>query len=576
MRLSRLAQHPLVVVPLVAVLITVGWQRYTDGRDDVAQAALGANLLPAVSMGGSATPGGWRVDHSLDADVSLRTAPGHVTERTLRVDVSRYVSGDVTLTSPRVAVSADRTYLFKAFASGGPPGFTLLARYFTRDGGNRLVSVQEYPEKRLPWSTVSAAFRPDADVVAVQYVFRIASTGTLDVDGAYLVPAHDVHLDPAVPAVPNLLPNPELAAGGGALPDQWSTYREGATAAEFAVREDDRGRFLETRVTDHGTGEAKWEHRPIAVRPDQHLRFTATYRSDHPVDVRGEFQTTDGRYEFVDLATLPPAGEWTEITQHLHVPTGATSGVVTLVSEAEGTAAVRGQSLLDVSRPGAPRWSRPLVSVTFDDGWESSYTHGVRLLEERGFRGTFYVNPSVIETPDFMTAAQLKAIDREGHEVALHGYEHLDLTTLSAERLDEQLRRGQEELSAAGLPTDHLAVPHGRTDAQVEWYARRHLKTLRTTETGINTRQNLEPYRLKGFYVDQETTPEHVAWLLEETKRTNGWLILIYHKINPMAEGGDDERVVFNEAFSTQLDLVRASGIAVAPVTEAFAEVSAP
>jgi hypothetical protein len=42
-----------------------------------------------------------------------------------------------------------------------------------------------------------------------------------------------------------------------------------------------------------------------------------------------------------------------------------------------------------------------------------------------------------------------------------------------------------------------------------------------------------------------------------------------------MAEGGDDDRVVFNEAFSTQLDLVRDSGIAVAPVTEAFTEVRA-
>ncbi|WP_091448033.1 polysaccharide deacetylase family protein [Geodermatophilus poikilotrophus] len=560
-------------MPLVAVLVTVGWQRYTDGRDDVAQAAPGANLLPAVSADGSATPGGWRVDHSLDADVSLGTAPGHVTERALRVDVPRYRSGDVTLTSPRVAVSADRTYLFKAFVSGGDPGFTLLARYSTRDGADRLVSVREYPEERLPWSTVSAAFRPDADVVAVQYVLRIASTGTLDVDGAYLVPAHDVHVDPAVPPGPNLLPNPELTASGEAVPDQWSPYREGATAAEFAVREDDRGRFLETRVTDRRTGEAKWEHAPIPVRPDQYLRFTATYRSDRPVDVRAEFLAADGRYEFADLATLPPAGEWTEVTQHLQVPTGATSGVVTLVSRAEGTAAVRGQVLTDVSRPGAPRWSRPLVSVTFDDGWESSYTHGVRLLEERGFPGTFYVNPAVIETPDFMTAAQLQALDRQGHEVALHGYEHFDLTTLSAERLDEQLWRGQEALAAAGLPTEHLAVPHGRTDAQVEWYARQHLQTLRTTETGVNTRQNLEPYRLRTFYVDQDTKPEHVAWLLEETKRTNGWLILIYHKINPMAEGGD-ARVVFNEAFSTQLDLVRDSGITVVPVAEAFAEVS--
>src|ERR1700729_1099960 len=37
------------------------------------------------------------------------------------------------------------------------------------------------------------------------------------------------------------------------------------------------------------------------------------------------------------------------------------------------------------------RNERPLVSFTFDDIPETAFTHGARILEDRGARGTFYV-----------------------------------------------------------------------------------------------------------------------------------------------------------------------------------------
>ncbi|MGY1762707.1 polysaccharide deacetylase family protein [Geodermatophilus sp. SYSU D00779] len=562
------------MVPLAATLLTLGWLRYTQGLDEVSEAAPGANLFPAVTTVGTEATGGWRVGHSRDADVSLRTVQGSITDHALRVEVPRYASGDVTLTSPRVPVSPDQSYLFKAYTSGGPPAFTLLAHYSYQDGSDRLVALEDHPEHRLPWSTVSGAFSSDDDVVAVQYVFRLASAGTFDVDGAYLVPAHDVHVDPAPPTAPNLIPNAELAVQNGTSPRQWSPYRSGESIVDFQQGRDDEGPFLETRITDYRSGEAKWQYEPIAVRPDQHLRFTATYRSDQPVDVVAEFQDADGGHRFIYLDTVLPAGEWTQIEEYVQVPAEAATLMTTIVSHGDGSTAVRDQALVDVSRPGAPHWDRPLVSITFDDGWQSAYSRAVPRLEQYGYAGTFYVNPATIETPDFMTAAELEALDREGHDVALHGYEHVDLTAISARRIDEQLRRGQESLAQAGLPTEHLATPHGRSDAQVEWYARKYVQTLRGTETGINTRQNLDPYDLKVLYLDKETTPEALSEALAETQRSHGWLILVYHQIGPASSDDGDRRTVFADALTTHLDLIRDSGIRVEPVSEAFSEVT--
>jgi peptidoglycan/xylan/chitin deacetylase (PgdA/CDA1 family) len=572
MRLSRLLRHPLVLVPVTVTLLTAGWVQYTQNDWGTSRANPGANLLaPAEAARPTATEG-WRVGHSGAATVSLTAVSGRVDDHALQAEVSSYVSGDVTLTSPRVPVSPQQNYLFKAYAASGP-AFTLLARYYYQDGSDRLVGLQDYPGRRRDWSTLSAAFNSGESITAVQYVFRLASTGMLEVDGAYIVAAEDVQVSPSPPSEPNLIPNPELAAGAENLPEQWSPYQSGWSQADFQYLNDASGNYLETRIADYQGGEAKWQYPPIAVQPDDYYRFTATYRSEQPVDVVAEFELTGGGRQFLNLSTEPPAGDWTAIAEHVQVPNGATSLMLTLVSHGNGITGVRDHSLVDVSKPGAGRWSRPLISITFDDGWQSAYDNAVPLLNDRGYKGTFYVNPATVETSRFLTASELRALHEAGHDVAVHGYEDVDLTGLSAERIEYQLAKGQGSLAEVGLPTNDLAAPLGRSDAQVEFYARKHFQSMRGMEAGINTRQNMDPYALKVFYVDSHTTPEELSRALADAADSHGWLILVYHQISAVQSDGSERATITRKAFERQLEMIGGSGIAVEPVSKAFAEV---
>jgi peptidoglycan/xylan/chitin deacetylase (PgdA/CDA1 family) len=574
MRASRLVRHPLVVVPLVATLLAVGWIRYTDDRDGLSQADPGANMFTAVveAVGEQAAIAGWRVHHSLDATVSLRAVPGRVDEHALQVEVSRYVSGDVTLRSPRIPVSPQQNYLFKAHSSTGP-AFTLLAHYFYQDGSDSLVALQDYPANRRAWSAVGAAFNSADNVSAVQYVFRLASSGTLEVDGAYLQPAGDVHVAPPPAPAPNLIPNPSLEATRPGMPDQWSPYQSGWSTVTFDHLQDDDGNYLQTRIADYDGGEAKWQYPPIDVRVDQYYRFGATYKSEQPVDVVAEFELSDGGRQFINLATVPPAGDWTRLTEHVQVPSAATTLMLTLVSHGNGTTAVRDYDLVDVSKPGEPRWSRPLVSVAFDDGRASAYDRAVPLMDEYGYKGTFYVNPGTIEMSEFLAASELQELSRTGNDIAVHGYDDIDLTGISADRIDSQLVEGRDALAQVGLMPTDLAAPMGRSDAQVEWYARKYFQSMRGMDEGINTRQNLDPYDLKVFHVDSHTTPEALAAALTETRELHGWLILVYHEISAVRSDDSERDTISRNVFASQLEAIHGSDIAVEPVSRALAEV---
>lgn len=587
--------NPLVVSSVVVVMITTGWLLYTGGTSSIAQARPGVNLLPALgptaagalAASGPSAPagsvGGWNVSHSGDAGTSLELVEGQLSAHALKLDITRYASGDVTLTSPRVDVEPGKTYLFKAFTTSDAD-FTLLARQHHADGSTTLEQLRNPLERpgNAPF-TVSDAFDSGDTTTAVEYVFRLASKGTVRVEGAYLEAADDVRVPPAATTAPNLVPNPELAGPQPGAPDSWSPYASGASTVESGRGEDEDGSFLWTRIANYQSGEAKWQYPPVPVTTDRYFEFGATYRSEREGDVVAEFELADGGRVFHNLATVPPAGEWTTIREAFQVPDGAKTAMVTLVSHGDGTTGVRDCSLTDVTKPGALRWDQPMVSITFDDGWQSVYDRALPLLNKHDFRSTQYVNASSIETPNFMTAAEVQQMHQAGHEIAAHSYEHVDLTSIAADRLDGELRKSEEALAAAGLGTDDLAPPYGRSDRQVDWYASKYFNIVRGTDDGINTRQNLEPHDLKVLYVTDETTPDTLAEALAETSRMNGWLIIVYHQIaTPESTGTQehtiaaDRSTITSDVLAAQLQLIDESGIAVQPVAQAFEQLHGP
>lgn len=579
-RRQRWFNHPLIVIPPFVLALALVWQQHTLSGRSLNLPLQNANLLALASSTMPTTAGlptGWSLAHSGSSNSHASQTGGYVNDSATMITVTDYASGDIRLLTPTVALKPDQAYLFKGYYAADAP-FSLVVRYIYNDGTEQFIHINDYPGQKGTWSTAAHAFHTKNQIASAQFIFTLASKGHLTVDGVYLEQRNNIYIPPPHPTGPNTIPNSTLAATAADMPDAWSIYHTGDSQASFATAYDNGSPYLQTSVSNFKNGEAKWQYTPQPVKPHEHYRFSAIYRSDAPVKVVAEYQLSDGGRQFDTLANLMPAGQWTNINFDLEVPDRSQSLNVSLILQTNGTLSSRGYVLTNITKSGPLEWKRPLVSITFDDGWHSTYLNAVPILQRYGYKATFYINPSSIETPGFMYADELSDLAKQ-HEIAAHGYTHKDMTAINANALENELKQGKDYLTSAGFTITDFAPPYGKSDAEVEWFARKYFTTSRSIDTGINTKQNLDAYNLKTLYLEFNTPPEVVARALSEAASTNGWLILVYHNVGAAEHSSfpsEEPRTstVSTEAFATNMAQIQKSGLTVLPITAAYEEVS--
>lgn len=102
------------------------------------------------------------------------------------------------------------------------------------------------------------------------------------------------------------------------------------------------------------------------------------------------------------------------------------------------------------------------VRISFDDGNWSDLDMALPALQQRGLRATFFIVPSWLGEPGFMSKRDLKELAAAGMPIGNHGLQHHDWTQLTPDRLKHEITQGQrllEELT--GVEVSTLAIPFG-------------------------------------------------------------------------------------------------------------------
>jgi peptidoglycan/xylan/chitin deacetylase (PgdA/CDA1 family) len=102
------------------------------------------------------------------------------------------------------------------------------------------------------------------------------------------------------------------------------------------------------------------------------------------------------------------------------------------------------------------------INISFDDGNWSDIDAALPALQQRGLTATFFIVPSWLGEPGFMSKHDLKEIAAAGMPIGNHGLQHHDWTQLSPDRLEHEITQGQRllgELTGAEIHT--LAIPFG-------------------------------------------------------------------------------------------------------------------
>lgn len=113
-----------------------------------------------------------------------------------------------------------------------------------------------------------------------------------------------------------------------------------------------------------------------------------------------------------------------------------------------------------------PQGKRKALIMSYDDGSEHD-RQLVATLNAYGLRATFNLNSGRLGMPHHIARDEVQAL-YQGHEVAAHGVNHLDLTTLSNEEIDREVIEDQKALAdLVGAPVRGLAYPFGGYDERV-------------------------------------------------------------------------------------------------------------
>jgi peptidoglycan/xylan/chitin deacetylase (PgdA/CDA1 family) len=122
----------------------------------------------------------------------------------------------------------------------------------------------------------------------------------------------------------------------------------------------------------------------------------------------------------------------------------------------------RGNRVLTIWR-GDP--TRKEIALTFDDGPHPSFTPRLLdLLQQLHVKATFFlVGKKVDQAPQIVAR-----IAQEGHEVANHTYDHINLGKVSPEIVEAEIRRGNEAIyRACGKQPTLFRPPGGHHEEKV-------------------------------------------------------------------------------------------------------------
>jgi peptidoglycan/xylan/chitin deacetylase (PgdA/CDA1 family) len=126
------------------------------------------------------------------------------------------------------------------------------------------------------------------------------------------------------------------------------------------------------------------------------------------------------------------------------------------------------------------------VLITFDDGGVSAALYIADMLEERAWKGHFFVTGCRIGTSGFLDRTQIQELHRRGHIIGSHSYSHpLRMAHCSREQLDDEWRRSALVLAEIlGEPIRVASVPGGDYSREV---------AVAASRAGIRLLFNSEP-----------------------------------------------------------------------------------
>lgn len=180
---------------------------------------------------------------------------------------------------------------------------------------------------------------------------------------------------------------------------------------------------------------------------------------------------------------------------------------------AAGFHTVTQEQVFDALWRGAALPSKPVL-LTFDDGYVDDVKRILPVLRREHMVATFFIITGRFREPGFLTAGQVRELDRAGMDIGDHSRSHLDLTAMAAPQLAVETAGSRRALQrVVGHPVYAFAYPSGRNDATVRAAVGRAGFTMAYTTAYGTTLSTTAPLEMPRLHVGRAVSPSGVVAL---------------------------------------------------------------
>lgn len=348
------------------------------------------------------------------------------------------------------------------------------------------------------------------------------------------------------------------------LPAGYGHSVDASTVSYEVPADSDGSRFLRMTSTVQKSGNVRpaWVIDEVPVASGQTYSYSFWYRSTAAVSVSLE-TTRGGTTTYKNAAELPVAASWQQFAGHFTNFESADAFRFTLTSDDAGQIDMKEPSVTAIQ---SAQLEKGIVSLTFDDGWQSAYDKAGELLKQYQMPATYYIISDIAKYGEsgYMTSDELRELQRRGDEIGSHSLRHCDLATLSMAAMTHDLKESKASLQGQNLgPITSFAYPLGSYTASVQKVAANTYQYVRSSDAGYNDRY-FDPADIRSMSVDGQTSPSDLQAWLDYAKEHKVWLVLVYHRF--------DESGTYNISsaqFERHLQMIKASGLSVMTLSRA-------